>query len=129
MSEPVKPLVLFGAGELARLAYLAFTQNGREVVACTVSAELVERAELFELPVVAWEQLVSTHPPEDHELFVAVGYSAVNRHRAAICAGALDRGYRLASHVSPHAIVASDVEIRENTFLFEGVIVQPFVTL
>jgi sugar O-acyltransferase (sialic acid O-acetyltransferase NeuD family) len=125
----VKPLVLFGAGELARLAYLGFTQGGRDVVACTVSEELLDRTELFDLPVVAWEQLESSCPPDEHELFVAVGYSGVNRHRASLCEDALVRGYALASHVSPSAIVASDVEIRQNTFLFEGVIVQPFVRL
>jgi sugar O-acyltransferase (sialic acid O-acetyltransferase NeuD family) len=129
IAEPVKPLVLFGAGDLARLAYLAFAQEGRDVVACTVSQELVDRTELFGLPVVAWEELESSCPPDDHELFVAVGYSAVNRHRASLCEDAVVRGYGLASHVSPSAIVASDVEIRQNTFLFEGVVVQPFVTL
>jgi sugar O-acyltransferase (sialic acid O-acetyltransferase NeuD family) len=126
----VKPLVLFGAGELARLAYLAFTgDGGRDVVACTVSREYVDRTELFGLPVVAWEELESTHPPDTHDLFVAVGYTRVNRHRAALCEEARARGYELASHVSPSAIVAPDVEIGENTFVFEGAIVQPFVTL
>jgi sugar O-acyltransferase (sialic acid O-acetyltransferase NeuD family) len=111
------------------LAYLAFAQSGREVAACALSRELVQRSELMDLPVVAWEDLDSTHPPDEYELFVAVGYRAVNRDRAALCDEAIARGYTLASHVSPQALVAPDVRIRENTFVFEGAIVQPFVTL
>jgi sugar O-acyltransferase (sialic acid O-acetyltransferase NeuD family) len=126
----VKPVVLFGAGELAQLAYLAFTQDGeREVVACTVSRELVPETELFDLPVVAWDELDESHGPERHALFVAVGYRGVNRRRRELCEEARVRGYELASHVSPKALVAPDVEVRENTFVFEGVIVQPFATL
>ena len=73
----MKPLVLFGAGELARLAYLAFADDDSwHVVACTVSAPYVDDAELFGLPVVPWEELETTHPAADHALFVAVGYRA-----------------------------------------------------
>jgi sugar O-acyltransferase (sialic acid O-acetyltransferase NeuD family) len=122
--------VIFGAGELARLAYLAFSSDPRyEVVACTVTSELVERATLFDLPVVPWEELEDSHPPTAHSLFVAVGYRAVNRHRRELCAEARRKGYELASHVSPHAIVADDVEVRENSLVFEGAIVQAFASL
>ncbi len=126
----MKPLVLFGAGELARLAYLAFTEDDeREVVACTVSRTLVARTTLFDLPVVAWEELPAAYGPDRHALFVAVGYRGVNRSRRELCDEARERGYELASHVSPRALVAADVEVHENTFVFEGVIVQAFATL
>lgn len=126
----MKPIVLLGAGELARLAYLAFTQDdGREVVACAVSRELVAGTALFDLPVVAWEDLEETYAPDRHALFVAVGYRGVNRFRRELCAEARGRGYELATHVSPRALIARDVEVHENSFVFEGVIVQPFATL
>lgn len=122
--------MIFGAGELARLAYVAFeAASEHDVVACTVTREFVDGTELSGLPVVPWEGLETTHPPGDHALFVAVGYRAVNRHRRELCEAARRRGYELASYVSPHAVIASDVEVRENTFVFEGVIVQPFATL
>jgi sugar O-acyltransferase (sialic acid O-acetyltransferase NeuD family) len=98
-------------------------------VACTVSREFADDVELFDLPVVPWEELEASHPPGVNALFVAVGYRDVNRHRRELCSDAEQRGYELASHVSPNALVAPDVEVRENTFIFEGAIVQPFVTL
>jgi sugar O-acyltransferase (sialic acid O-acetyltransferase NeuD family) len=126
----MKPLVLFGAGELARLAHRAFASDGRhEVVASTVTRDRLDDASLGPLPVVPWEELETSHPPSEHWLFVAVGYRGVNRHRRELCELARRRGYQLASYVSPHALVADDVDVRDNTFVFEGVIVQPFAQL
>jgi sugar O-acyltransferase (sialic acid O-acetyltransferase NeuD family) len=126
----MKRLVLFGAGELARLAFVAFAADGRwEVVACTVSASYVGDAELFGLPVVPWEELETTHPTADHALFVAVGYRGVNRHRRDLCDEARARGYELAAYASPDALIASDVQLAENTFIFGGAVIEPFVRL
>jgi sugar O-acyltransferase (sialic acid O-acetyltransferase NeuD family) len=126
----VTPLVLFGAGELARLANRAFARDPRhEVVACTVTRDHLAEAALDGLPVVAWELLDSSHPPREHSLFVAVGYRGVNRYRRELCEHARRRGYTLASYVSPHAVVADDVEVKENTFVFEGAIVQAYAKL
>jgi sugar O-acyltransferase (sialic acid O-acetyltransferase NeuD family) len=123
-------LVIVGAGELARLAHVAFVHDSDyDVVACAVSREYAAEARLGELPVVALEELETSHPPSEHELFVAVGYRRVNRRRRELVEGLRGRGYTLASFRSPHAYVARDVELRPNTFLFEGVIVQPFVQL
>src|SRR5207249_285761 len=87
------------------------------------------RASPVALPVVAFEELEQTHPPDSHALFVAVGYRRVNRGRRELFEEARARGYTLAVYRSPHAYVAPDVELRANTFLFEAAIIQPFVTM
>jgi sugar O-acyltransferase (sialic acid O-acetyltransferase NeuD family) len=126
----MRPLVIFGAGELARLAYRAFADDGRhKVVACTVTREHLAEAALDGVPVVPWDKLESSHPPGDHALFVAVGYRGVNRHRRELCEVARRRGYELASYVSPQALVSDDVQVKENTFVFEGAIVQAYAQL
>ena len=123
-------LVLFGAGELARLAYIGFANNsGYDVVACALTKEYVSSQRLGDLPVVAFENLEQTHPPDSHALFVAVGYRHVNRDRRALVEDATARGYSLAIFRSPYAHVAADVELRPNTYVFEGAIIQPFVTV
>jgi len=123
-------LVLVGAGDLARLAYPAFAADDEfDVVACAVSREYVDSAQLASLPIVAFEDLEATHPPDSHALFVAVGYRRVNRGRRELFEEARGRGYTLAVYRSPHAYVAPDVELRANTFVFEGAIIQPFVTM
>lgn len=123
-------LVLVGAGDLARLVHRAFAADDAfDVVACAVSRDYVGSSQLAELPVVAFEDLEQTHPPDSHSLFVAVGYRRVNRGRRELFEAARARGYTLAAYRSPDAYVAPDVEVRANTFVFEGAIIQPFVTL
>ena len=127
----VKPLVIFGAGELARLAYLAFTAAPEhEVVACTVSREFVDETELFGLPVVPWEELETTHPPERPR--------ALRRGRVPRRQPAPPRALRGSADVEATSSRATSARTRsspttwrsrENTFVFEGAIVQPFATL
>ena len=123
-------LVLVGAGELARLAFFSFSRDSSyDVVACAVTREFVDKAQLASLPVVAFEELERTHPPDSHALFVAVGYRRVNRGRRELFEAARARGYSMATFRNPHAYVASGVELGANTFVFEGAIIQPFVTM
>ena len=123
-------LVLVGAGELARLALLSFTRDSPyDVVACAVTREFVEGARLGSLPTLAFEDLERTHPPDSHALFVAVGYRRVNRGRRELFRDARNYGYALATFRSPQAYVAPDVELGDNTFVFEGAIIQPVVTM
>jgi len=123
-------LVLFGAGELARLAYIGFAnESAYDVVACALTREYISSAAVGDLPVVPFENLEQTHPPDSHALFVAVGYRHVNRDRRLLVEDATARGYSLAIFSSPQAHVAADVELRPNTFIFEGVIIQPFATV
>jgi len=124
-------LVIFGTGELARLArrYLD-ADSAFSVVAYSVDDAYRDSSEVFDgLPLLAGEQLREVYPPERASMFVAIGYRRVNRGRAEVYQRFKDEGYELISYVSSRAIVAPDVEIGDNCFVFEGVIVQPFVRI
>lgn len=118
-------LVIFGAGELARLVELGFSQIGYDVVGHTMHGEWIADGD----DAVAFEEVERAFPPESHAMFVAVGYTRVNRARAEICASARAKGYELATYLSPQAIVSPAASIGSNCFVFEGCIVQPFVTI
>jgi sugar O-acyltransferase (sialic acid O-acetyltransferase NeuD family) len=127
----VPDLVIFGTGELARLANHYFTTDSDyDVVAFTADADAVgARAEFEEKPLVDYADLPAAHPPHTAHLFVAIGYRRVNRGRAAVYERALASGYELATFISSHAIVSPAATVGRNCFLFEGVIVQPFTTI
>ncbi len=125
----MRPLVLFGAGELARLLHAFLAAEGRPPVACTVDSAHARAARLDGLPVVPWEELPAAHPPGEVDVLVAIGYRRVNRARAETVARVAAAGYALGSYVHPSAIVAAGVEIQPNTVLLERVVVQPFVRL
>jgi sugar O-acyltransferase (sialic acid O-acetyltransferase NeuD family) len=61
------------------------------------------------------------------DVFVAVPSSQLNRLRTRLYREAKRRGYRLATYVSTRAFVWRNAEVGENSFIFEGNVIQPFV--
>jgi sugar O-acyltransferase (sialic acid O-acetyltransferase NeuD family) len=123
-------VVLFGTGDFARVAYAYLRDDSpHDVVAFTVHERYIETSELLGLPIVPFERLQDVHPPTHHAMFVAIGFSGVNRRRAEICAECKQRGYELINYVNSRAVVAGDVELGENCFVFEANVIQPFVRI
>jgi UDP-3-O-[3-hydroxymyristoyl] glucosamine N-acyltransferase len=78
---------------------------------------------------VAFEELKASFPPDQAEMFVAMGIQKVNQIRAAKVAEAEARGYRLASYLSSRARVPDDLVLQSNTFIMEEVGLQANVTV
>lgn len=126
----MKKLVIFGASQFAKIAHFYFSDDSDyEVAAFAVDEEHLEAPEFQGLPVVPFEEVERSHPPDDHDMFVAVGIGNVNRQRAAKVVEAEAKGYRLASFVSTHAGVSGELHAGPNTMVMEGVGVQPFVEI
>ncbi len=125
-----KKLIIFGTGSLAELAHFYFTHDSPyDPVAFTVSAEHQKSDRAFGLPVVAFEEVEETYPPEDYALFVAVGYRRMNQLRAEYFERAKEKGYELASYVSSKATHWQTLSVGVNTFIFEANNIQPFTTV
>lgn len=125
-----KRLVLVGAGEFAMIAYEYFTHDSNyEVVAFSVEKEYLNEKSLYELPIVAFEDLENQFPPETHEVFVAVPASQLNRVRSRLYHAVKEKGFQCATYISSHAFVWQNAVIGENCFIFENNTVQPFVEI
>lgn len=123
-------LVLFGAGDIARLAHYYFTRDSEhEVVAFTVDGEYRQADELFGLPLVDFARVPDLYPPDRFEMFVALSYSRMNQVRAAKYQQARDLGYRLASYVSSRCTFLTDHPIGDNCFVLEDNTIQPMVRI
>jgi sugar O-acyltransferase (sialic acid O-acetyltransferase NeuD family) len=126
----MKPLVIFGIGELAQLAHYYFSQDGgRQVVGFTADAPYATSPEFVGLPLILFDRLHETFPPEEVDLFVAIGYTGLNAARAEKCRDAKARGYALASYVSTRSSTWPDLVVGENCFIMEGNLIQPFVRI
>lgn len=126
----MKDLVIFGTGDFAQVARIYLEDDGdHRVVAFTVDGSYVHCDLLHGLPVVPFERLSESHPPETHALFVAIGFSRVNRARAEVYDRCKSVGYELVSYVSSRASLMGDVELGDNCFVFEENVLQPFVRL
>jgi sugar O-acyltransferase (sialic acid O-acetyltransferase NeuD family) len=126
----MKPLVLFGTGDIARLAHYYFTRDtGRTVVAFTVDAAFCTTPEYLGLPLVPFEEVAGRFPPATHDMFVALSYRDMNHLRAAKYAAAKEQGYTLATYLSSRCTWLADTPPGDNCFILEDNTVQPFVTI
>ena len=75
-------LVIFGAGDIARLAHYYFTRDsGHEVVAFAVDREYRTVDSLAGLPVLDVDEACRRFPPGECQAFVALSYARMNRIR------------------------------------------------
>lgn len=125
-----RKLVIVGDSAFAEIAYEYFTADSEyEVVAFSVEEAYLKKSSLFALPVVPFETLETGYDPASHDVFVAATYGQLNRLRTRLANQAKQKGYRLASFVSPLAFVWKNVELGEHCFIFENNVVQPFVRI
>jgi sugar O-acyltransferase (sialic acid O-acetyltransferase NeuD family) len=123
-------LVIFGTGDIARLAHFYFTRDSEhEVAAFTVDAEY-RRGDTFEgLPLVDTGTVASTYPPDQYAMFIAISYAKMNRVRASKYAQMKSAGYRLVSYVSSRCSYLSDSRPGDNCFILEDNTIQPFARI
>jgi sugar O-acyltransferase (sialic acid O-acetyltransferase NeuD family) len=125
-----KPLVLIGAGEFAQIACEYFEHDSDyDVVAFSVERNYLTQAQLAGRPLVPFETLAQAYPPQEVEVFVAIPSSQLNRLRTRFYEEAKRQGYRFATYVSSRAFVWRNAKVGENTFIFEGNVIQPFVEI
>ena len=126
----MKRLVIFGTGDFARVAAVYFSRDSSyELVGFTADGVDAAGATLLGRPVVPFERVRDVYSPDEHEVFVAVGYKRLNRARAEICARIKNGGYRLASFVSSTVISWGEWSHGEHCFILENNVIQPFATL
>lgn len=125
-----KELVIFGTGKIAEVVhYYATEECGYKVAAFAVDAAYMPGSSFAGLPVVPFEELSASYPPEKYDLFVAVGYHDMNRLREQKYNEALAKGYSLVSIVSPQANVPKNVAVGKNCFIMPPALVHPCVTI
>lgn len=125
-----KQVVLFGLGEFAAVADVYLTEDSpHDVVAYTVHEAFMDGSEFQGRPVVPFERLEERYPPDEYAMFVAIGFKDVNRARAKVYGECKARGYELVSYVCSKATHWSDLEIGDNTFVFENNVIQPFTKI
>ena len=110
-----KPLVIFGAAEIAEIAWFYFKHDAAfQIKAFAVDAQFIRESTFCGLPVVPFEDVQKEFPPAAHDLFVALSYAQLNRLRAERCAQAKAKGYALRTYVSSKATVCHDLVLGEN---------------
>jgi sugar O-acyltransferase (sialic acid O-acetyltransferase NeuD family) len=123
-------VVIFGAGDIARLAHFYFTNDSdRKVVAFAVDAEYRTGDTFLGLPLVTADDLPRLYPPGDYEMFVAMSYAKMNALRRAKFEMVRRLGYACATYVSSRCSYLAKEPPGANCFILEDNTVQPFVRI
>lgn len=122
-------VVIFGTEDFAQLAHFYLTREGQHrIVAFTVHEHYLRDASFLGLPVVPFESLVVSHPPEQFQIFAPLSPARMNSIRQAVYEEVKERGYRCISYISPAATYYG-TPIGENCFIFENNVIQPFTSI
>ena len=123
-------LIIFGAGDIAKLAHYYFSCDSEyEVAGFTVDKEYMTADVFLGLPVVDFEEIVDCCPPANHKMFIALSYAKMNRVRAQKYFKAKEMGYQLATYVSSKCTFLTDKPVGDNCFILEDNTIQPFVEI
>ena len=120
-------IVIFGTGQIARVAYYYITNDSpHEIAAFTINGEFIKENKVFELPVVAFEEVETIYPPDKFEMFIAIAYHGLNQLRADKYNEAKSKKYKMMSYISSKASIVGNVEIGDNCFILENQTIQPY---
>jgi sugar O-acyltransferase (sialic acid O-acetyltransferase NeuD family) len=123
-------LVIFGSGDIARLAHFYFNRDSdHEVVAFTVDQKYREAETFLDLPLVSFEEVSTRYPADEYQMFVALSYAKMNKLREEKYHQAKKQGYQLVSYVSSRCSFLTDHPIGDNCFILEDNTIQPFVKI
>jgi len=126
----MKKVIIFGTSSFAQVVHFYLTHDSNfEIVGFTANEKIIDKKELFGLPIIPFENIESQFPPSEYSMFIAIGYSKINKVRADIYTQAKNKGYELVSYVNSKVTKWEEIDIGENCFILENVVIQPFVKI
>ena len=125
----MKQVVIFGTGELAQRIFFYLKDSDDQVIAFCANKSKIDKEELLDLPVIAFENIEEKFPPSEFSMFIALAYSEMNKKRTKFFNEAKNKGYELYSFIHPSTKVWDEFEIGENCFILANNVIQPFVKI
>lgn len=115
-------LIILGDSAFAEIAYEYFSYDSEyEVVAFAVEKTYSKRESLFGIPIIAVEDMSTTHSPDQHFFFAANVYTQRNKLRTRFYTETKAKGYKPASYISPALLSGATAKLA-NTALFWKII-------
>lgn len=125
----MKKLIIVGTSNNSKLARYYFERDTPyEVIGYTVENEYVTSPVFDDLPVIPLDSITDTHPTTEFDVFVAVGYSKMNKVRELLFNKVTELGYYTPNYISPDCNCRSK-KIGLNNFILEDNTIQPYVEI
>lgn len=123
-----KKLLIFGTGEIGRLAHFYFTQDSIwDIAGFICDDEYFEDNKVLGLPCVPLSR-IDSFSPQEFAVHVALSYKNLNRKRKDKYLHVKKIGYETPSYISSKATIWSH-DIGDNCFILEDQTIQPDVKI
>lgn len=128
--QKTKKLVIIGDTGNAKLAHYYFTNDSEyDVSAFSVDEAYIVDDNFCDLPVIPFEKIKKLYPTNEYHLFVAIGYSKMNKTRESKYLMCRQMGYTLPNYISSKCSLLTNEDIGDNNFILEDNTIQPFVKI
>ena len=125
-----KKLVIFGTGEIGRLAHFYFTHDSEyDVVAFVADDEYVDTDSFQGLPIYKLSKMKEKFPSGEYSAHVALSYNKLNQTRKERYLEIKGFGYEMASYVCSKSFFWHDLDHGDNCFILENQTIQPSVKI
>lgn len=114
-----------GAGEQAQIADERLTDDSpHTVVAFAVERPFLTGERFRGRPLIALDEMAEQFSPDRHRALVALSSTHLNRARSRLVAAVRAQGFACVSYVSSNATVWHQVQIGENCFVLDRVVIE-----
>lgn len=125
MKEKMEKLIIFGNGKISKVIY-HFLKKQFKVIAFTVDSEFIKEKSIYQLPVIAFENIEKSYDPNVNNLIIAVGYIDMNNIREQKYLEAKQKGFNFINYIHPSVEIHDNFQIGENNVILDQVSIQPF---
>lgn len=123
-------VVIFGTKSFAEVVnFYLKCDSAYEVVAFTATKDHIQQDHWKGLPLVPFEQIEDSYPPDKFNMFIAVGYTQLNKIREKFYHLAKEKGYKLITYINSKITCWEELNVGDNCFIFENQVIQPFVKI
>jgi sugar O-acyltransferase (sialic acid O-acetyltransferase NeuD family) len=114
-------VVLFGIGRGADVAYRFLSRDtDHEVSGFAVDRKFITKDTLYDLPVVAFEEVERRFPPDEYKMLILLGYQRMNTLRANKYTQAKSKGYTCISYANSNFYRSEELDMGENCFILDN---------
>ncbi len=127
----MEKLIIFGNGFCAEVvAKIILESNNFEIICFTVDKKYIKKKKIFGIPVIDFETVKKKYKNKKNcRIFVAAGYSSMNKVREKIFKNIKKIGFKIASIVHPKAILPRDFKYGQNCLIMNSVHIHPLVKI
>ena len=114
-------VIVVGEGKIAdEIYHYLMNDSDHVIVAFSADKKYITNKTKFDLPVIPFEKIEITYPPDEYKMLVAIGYQQLNKLRTDKYLEAKKKGYSFISYISSKVSNLGNVNIGENCIILEN---------